>query len=271
MNSLSLTRPFARRLIAVALAASLALPLAAQTAGSTLPRSQVSYTQQEDPNLMRLLQAIDTLAQQEKLGQLPPEAQTHLNNLRSEFKARERDRQYLLNIEFPGGSLSSLLDAVNADNFASLNVISPGSADLLKAIELPAFSLRNARLATLTKVVGNLVEMQGYKFQIVDDSSPNHFVGMLSKPGQAPAPSTAPVAFESIQLEEYLQPGLTIDNIVDAIRTAWELNPKNDREALKLKYHPPTKILLISGPTTATNVAKSVIFSLRKKPANATP
>ncbi|HEY1107844.1 MAG TPA: hypothetical protein VGE76_04400 [Opitutaceae bacterium] len=267
MNPLSLTRPFARRLLSVALAASLALPLAAQTAGATLPRSQVSYTQQEDPNLMRLLQAIDTLSQQEKLGQLPPNAQMELNHLRSEFKARERDRQYLLNVEFPGGSLSSLLDAVNADNVASLNVISPGSADLLKAVELPAFSLRNARLATLTKVVGNLVEMQGYKFQIVDDSSPNHFVGMLSKPGQPSAPNTAPAAFESIQLEEYIRPPQTIDTIVDAIRTAWELDPRNQRDALKLKYHPLTKILLVSGPQPAVVIAKQVVGSLRKMTA----
>lgn len=264
MNSNSL----ARSLLTAILAACLAIPLVAQTPATSPSRTKVSIEEVENPALSRLNRAIQHLSEQDKLGNLPEEGRLELANLRSEQRALQEQPKFVLTIEFSGGSLSSLLSAVNARNLISLNIISPGSAELLNGVELPAFALRNARLATLTKVVGNLVEMQGHKFQIVDDSDPNHFVGMLSKPGQAPTPSTAPAAFESIQLEEYLRPPQTIDTIVDAIRTAWELDPRNQRDALKLKYHPLTKILLVSGPQPAVIIAKQVVGSLRKMPAS---
>lgn len=248
------------------LAAGLALPLAAQKPAASSPRQQISYTEQENPNLSRLRKAIDTLSNQEKLGNLPPNGQIELNNLRTEAEILESQRKYFLNIEFQGGPLAVLLENIGGSNF-SLNIISPGSTELLKSAELPAFTLRNSSMLALTKVVGNLVEAQGYKFQVVDDTNPNHVVGMLSKAGPARAPMQPPTAFESIQLDEYLHSGLTIDDIVDAIRSAWELSPKNDRDALKLKYHPPTKILLVSGPTSAIIVTKTVVGSLRKKPS----
>lgn len=269
MNSTSLTRRFARHLLAATLATALILPVVAQTPASARPRTQVSYVEIPHPQLGRVSRAIDLLTQQDKVGALPKEGQLELANLRSEYANLQDETRYQLNIEFPGGPLSDLLEAIKGP--VSLNVISPGSTNLIKTVELPAFALRNANLLTLTKVVVNLVETQGYKVQIVDDSHHNRLIAMLSKPGGASAPTTSPAAFESIQLDGHLQSGLTVDTIVEAIRTAWELDPKNDREALKLKYHPPTKILLVSGPIQAIIVTKTVIGSIGRKPANATP
>jgi ribosome recycling factor len=71
-----------------------------------------------------------------------------------------------------------------------------------------------------------------------------------------------PIDFESFQLAPYLR-DQSIDDIVEAIRASWELNPRNDPNALRLKFHPPTSILLASGPRDALNMAGKIISQLK--------
>jgi hypothetical protein len=169
----------------------------------------------------------------------------------------------LISVDFPGGSVAQLMSMLSRSGGAPFNVIGD-KADL--ATELPAFSVRNAEPAALAPALQRFLFPHGLTLQsaLPGDST----VYTLTK--IAVQREGLDVAmFKSFQLAPYLQ-NQSIDNIVAAIRQAWQLNPSHKADALQLKYHPPTTILLVSGPPEAVSIAAQVISSL--KPATtATP
>ncbi len=178
----------------------------------------------------------------------------------------ERGEQWFLTIDFPGGNLRALLDALPHEAGAfSFNVISAGDARDVDAA-LPPFSLRNASLETLFGVVKQLIESKGFNLTDTDAASRriiNSVVCVLSRRDVPQAVKRIePTLFDSFPLGAYLN-DQSIDDIVGAIRAGWELNPAHDRDALRLKFHPPTAILLVSGPPDAIAVANKVISQLK--------
>ena len=73
-------------------------------------------------------------------------------------------------------------------------------------------------------------------------------------------------AFESYQLAEFIYADQTLEVIFDAIYTAWSIDPKHDPASLRLKFHPGTKLLFVSGPAPATTITRQVVAGLRKNP-----
>jgi hypothetical protein len=166
----------------------------------------------------------------------------------------------LINVDFPGGPMSALLAVINKDGGA-FNVVGE-KTDL--AIELPALALRNADGASLANALGGLLQQRGY------------FLGGAGRtvPGQAPVFVLRKAAlheidhrnigqFQSFQLAPFLE-HQSVDDIIGAIRTAWELDPANKADALRLKFHPPTGILLASAPPQGLSVVQAVLAQLRK-------
>jgi hypothetical protein len=168
----------------------------------------------------------------------------------------------LLNVDFPGGPMTALLAAINKDG-GGFNVVGEKS-DL--AIELPALSLRNADAASLANALGGLLQQRGY------------FLGGSGRnlPGQNPVFVLRKLAlheidqrnvgeFQSFQLAPYLDLQ-SVDDIVSAIRAAWELDPSNKPEQLRIKFHPSTGILLVSGPRMGIHTVQTVLGQLRRAP-----
>jgi len=166
----------------------------------------------------------------------------------------------LVSVNFPGGSAAALIAAADKSSAEGFNVIGE-KADL--AIDVPAFSIRNADPNSLAFALDGILRQRGYTLQ-------TNF-----KPGQGQAPIFVlrrlnsyeqridGMPFESFQLATYLE-GQSVDDIIGAIHTAWELDPAHRPEALRLKFHPPTNILLVSGPVEGINTVRSVLGQLRR-------
>jgi hypothetical protein len=165
-----------------------------------------------------------------------------------------------INIDFKGGTLGDSIAEISKIKDVSFNLITTKSEDL--ATPLPPFSLRNASLATVVSVVQQLLGSHEFDLNLI--SSERNTVVAVLKHRSAPVthePET-PTLTESFQLGRMLgaQP---IDDIVGAIRTAWELDPQHSADALRLKFHPATSILIVNGPPAAIEISRKIVSSLK--------
>ncbi len=177
---------------------------------------------------------------------------------------------WLVTIKSSGGPLSALLVETSRDNDHSLSVINAGQPGDLDT-PLPPFELRNANWGSVLGVLGNLLEARGLSLKLAGSDTPNpsdskNVVCVLRRNGPPPeAKGPPPTTFESFQLSEFIDSKQTVDVIVDAIRSAWALDPSHDPATLQVKFHPQTKLLFVSGPGSAITIARQVIAGLRKK------
>lgn len=156
-----------------------------------------------------------------------------------------------ISIDFPGGTIADLLAKVNQAQGGAFNLL--GETEDL-AMRLPAFSVRNVSPSSFAKGLSQLLEPKG--IMIISEGADMYTLRRVNTlmPQQ-------PAMFESFQIGPFLDK-LSVDDIVAAVRTAWELNPANKPDALQLKFHPATKLLLASGSPDAIKVASKVIASL---------
>lgn len=212
---------------------------------------------------------LDLAEQHFKSGKIPQE---HLDQSRMRLERAHRTAHRLLTIRSGGGTLRAFLDAAAKDPERTLTVINAGDAADLET-PLPPFVLRNVTWGTVIGVLDNFLQPRGLFLRHVggDRSDPGVAKSVVCILRQAPnsAETKQPPlpAFESFQIGDYILAEQTIDVIADALRTAWrEVDPRSDPSALRVKFHPPTKILLVSGPAPALTVARQVVASLRKNP-----
>lgn len=166
----------------------------------------------------------------------------------------------LISIDFRGGTMSALVDAINKDG-GGFNVLGE-KADF--ALELPAFSLRNAEATSLAQALSGLLQQRGYSLSTTGRASGNQSpVYTLRRLTAHEQHNYGASHIQSFQLGPYLE-HQNVDDIVGAIRTAWELDPANKPEMLRVKYHPATNLLLVSGPPNAVNVVQVVLSQVRK-------
>jgi hypothetical protein len=160
-------------------------------------------------------------------------------------------------LNFPGGTVAQLIASL-ASSGSRFNLIGePG--DLAAAI--PPFSIRNANTFAFAQALDNLLQADG--LTLGGDWSSNVFT-VEKRP--ADDKSARGTLTQSCLISQELK-AQSIDAIVDAIRTAWALDPAHDPSALHLKFHPATQLLLISGPPEAVRIALNVVRHLTVPPA----
>lgn len=175
----------------------------------------------------------------------------------------------LINVTFPGGPFSALVAATASaeKNGSTFNVIGE-KADL--SIDLPPFAIRNADANSLAVALDGLLQPRGYTLRQtgrpVPGQAPVFTLRQLSSVETAYEKSQIAQRtgqFQSFQLGSYLGEQ-SVDDIVGAIRTAWELDPSHNSASLRLKFHPPTGILLVSGPPEGVVVVQAILRELRR-------
>jgi hypothetical protein len=162
-----------------------------------------------------------------------------------------------VNIDFRGGTIADLVAAISKTGNGYFNIVGE-QADL--AAPVPAFSLRNADPASLAGALSQLLQPRGLAV-VPTGGNPNSAVYVVVRHGVQSR--IEPSTFYSAQLTPYLGPQ-SIDDIIAAIRMAWELDPANDPKGLQLKFHPATSILLLAGPQRAIECALKVISALKR-------
>ncbi len=163
-----------------------------------------------------------------------------------------------MSIDFPGGTVGQLIAVLNKAK-SPFNLIAEKSD---QDIEIPAFSLRNVQVQAVGTCLAQWLQSKGYTL-----GSPNwnsnerdgNAVYFISKDPRATRATNSFVPFQLWPQLEYQ----SIDDIVGAIRTAWELDPAHAPSDLKMKFHPATSVLLVVGPTQAIEIATRVIGSLK--------
>ncbi len=260
---------------AVVVVALLATLSAAQTASSPvvknagaqardIARGDVTWARSETGELAQVRAQLEVLPSRQGVN-LPNAAE-----LRKQIEVLEKQAPWVLSFDFPGGSITKFLAIISKASVVSFNIVNAGDPGDL-ATELPPFSLRNANLGTVIGVVGKLLYPRGFDLKHVGRESPNpgeanSVVCVLTKhPGAQVVAPTPPALFDSFYLKPHLATQ-SIDDVVDAIRTGWEMNPSHQRDALRLKYHPATFILLVSGPPEAMMVVSKIISQVMKAP-----
>ena len=168
----------------------------------------------------------------------------------------------LISVDFPGGPASALIAAITkSERDNSFNVIGE-KADL--AIELPAFSVRNADPAALATALNGILQPRGYILSPSGRVNPGQSpVFTLRKMNPYESDQRQLAQMQSFQLAGYLE-HQSVDDIIGAIRTAWELDPARSPATLRLKFHPPTGILLVSAPQDGIRVVQAVLKELRR-------
>ena len=249
---------------ALVLGALLISPLLAQTVSpenskAAEPHDSISVARAENGEL-----ADERIRLEDARRRLHDENNPEVLMHRDRVEKMEKNQRWLVNLDFPGGSLSKLLATISKAHEVSFNIISAGNPTDL-ATEMPPFSLRNAPLATVAEVIHQLLYPRGLDLKYVGGET-NSVVCVVSWREMPDASKHPPATeFESFQLAPYLAEQ-SVDDIVGAIRTAWELDPAHDRAALHVKFHPGTSILLVSGPHDGISLALSVIVSLKRAP-----
>jgi len=240
---------FLLRPAAVFLAALLALPTLAQqspseksahsAAGATLAQPEVYWTTGTTYELTEARAELEAL--QKRYADTHPQVVEQ----RAKIEKLQKLAPQLLNLNFPGGSLETLIAALHGPDNGSFNVIATGQPTGF-SIDLPSFSLRNANWVTVGTVLDHFLGPRGYRLAFVsgDTESPEkarsvvYTLDRLAPPGEL---NRAPeLEFESFQLADKIYGDQTIESIVDAIRAAWELEPSHAASALRIKFHPPT-------------------------------
>lgn len=184
-------------------------------------------------------------------------------------KVRATRPPTLINIDFPGGTLAELVAAIARSNETTFNVVGE-TADL--ATEIPPLSLRNADHESVAQALNQLMSMRGLSLIRTTQQTIMGPCGPINMPVYALLRRAAnePVMSQSFQLGPYLEKQ-SIDDIIGAIRALWELNPANRPQTLQLKFHPPTKLLLVSGSPNAISAATQLISTLAREPDKNAP
>jgi hypothetical protein len=176
-----------------------------------------------------------------------------------------------IQVEFEGGTIARLLAGLPKNGYMVFNLI--GEKNDLETV-LPPISLKRVSPASLAAALNTILNPQGLSIapskSATMDFSGSSTVYILQRVSDPDAGKPSHVArFRSYQVGEYLDDKQTIDQITEAIRLAWEVAPDAKADDLRLKYHPGTGLLLVSGTEPAIKTVESVIGALRPKSPSA--
>lgn len=218
--------------------------------------------------LTELANQAQIIEREVKKGNVPPE---QLSGLHSRIEYIVRRAPPLITVRSKGGPLSGFITAASKLKEISFTLINAADPADLETPIAP-FELSNANWGTVINVLGTFLRSRGLELRVVGGDDPNFaeastIVCVLNhtEESRVAGHRAQQSEFESLQLGEHIDDAQTIEVIVDAIRAAWELDPARDPAALRLRFHPATKLLLVSGPAPASLVVRQVIGGLQKK------
>lgn len=177
------------------------------------------------------------------------------------------DRQSRIDLDFPGGTPSQLVEAIKKITPETLNVIIPSDAP---GYQVPPFKMKQVTVADLFSALSKGSMRKVLQFP----SGFKTVYGAFERTGEGENPVWYLRSSGSdIQREEtvcrYFQLGHSleknkIDDITTAIKTGWEMLGVTDPP--QLKFHPETKLLIAAGLPRQLDLIDQVLAAL---PGNA--
>ncbi len=168
-------------------------------------------------------------------------------------------------IDFPGGTPSDLVAAIEKASGQQLNVIIPAE---YAQLPLPSLRLKNINVPRLFKAFGEATQKNYWAGNVVRGSALN-FVTKDERVSPSSiwnfrAEGITPLATITrfFSLAPYLRQDITVDDITTAIRTGWEL--RGVKEAPTLKFHEETQLLIAVGQPEELAMINDVLEVLTK-------
>jgi hypothetical protein len=277
IRTLLLTGALLSSLLAASRAATADKPLDVPASPVSKAKFQISLSEVSPPEYPVELQKLQRTQELFKRGLVPNSEVAHQESVVESLRLHNKA---VITVGSDGGTLAELLEAAaqtsQRQGGFSLTLINAGDPSDLNA-KLPPFMLQRVHWGTVIEVLSKLLSPQGLELSYSggDSSNPAEAKSVVCVLRRIGAPSLGAnesnqPAVEAIGLSDYIASDQSVDSIVDAIRTAWSLDPgrAGNTSSFQLKYHPPTKILLISGSTRAIAIARQVVANLAKKPAS---
>jgi len=169
-------------------------------------------------------------------------------------------------LDFPGGTPGELVAAIQKASGRPLNaVIYPDDANIqlpplkMKSVTTPELFTALAEASARFRFVGNTQSGESFGFSTKGkplDNSVWYFKNY-----------SQPVPLKESRfylLTDYLEQGLTVDDITTAIQTAWKL--RGDNPVPTLNYHKETKLLIAVGYPSQLGTIDDALKALRPKP-----
>lgn len=156
-----------------------------------------------------------------------------------------------VDVNFPGGTLAQFVAQLRASDGTGFELLSDTS---LSETPVPLTKIQNIDLAALTSALNQL--LRAHNLTII--AVPGNILVATKTTVYTPVPGPT---FQAFQLAPYLAT-LGLDDITDAITSAWTVDPKHDPKALIFKFHPATKVLFVYGPSEAITMATQIIPQL---------
>lgn len=161
------------------------------------------------------------------------------------------------NLDFPGGTPSQLIEAIEKATGKPLNaIVNREDADIL----IPPLKVNRVTVPQLFSALEVASHKTGFGFRTRDSLSDNAIWYIFSiKPPEFPTNETTKVC-QYYSLESYLYRGFTLDDITTAIQTGWKM--MGATSAPELNYHKETKLLIACGEPAKLKTIDEVLRAL---------
>jgi hypothetical protein len=170
-------------------------------------------------------------------------------------------------LDFKGGSIRALFDAISAARGKTVNVYLPREAE---AIVVAPFRVSGVTVKEILDAISN---SSGSKLYGNLKERLFHF-SLFSTPEGSPDSAVWTVKVEDLytpsepvcrvySLSPYLEAGLSVDDITTAIRTAWKMLNYTPT-TVNLSYHRETKLLIAVAPEDELKAIEQVLAALPK-------
>ena len=170
-------------------------------------------------------------------------------------------------LDFKGGSIRALFDAIGAARGKPVNVYLPREAE---SISVAPFRVSGVTVTEIldavsssggSQIYGNAKErLFHYSLTSAAESSPDSAVWTVKvEDFSTPTESVCHV----YSLSPYLESNLSVDDITTAIRTAWKMLNYTP-STVNLSYHRETKLLIAVAPEEELKAVEQVLAALPK-------
>jgi hypothetical protein len=164
-----------------------------------------------------------------------------------------------IDVDFPGGTIIQMLDQIEKTNGITPNVVvAKNAADLI----LPPIKLKSVTIAEAIQAIGILREIGDYQIQVQPGRNIQTIIAYPKQPmltRGAPPPRRYSKVYD---IKDMLGPEYGIDDIVTAVKTAWEMISEDHTG--DLKYHVETKLLIAVGNGDELETVQDVLLTLQR-------
>lgn len=166
----------------------------------------------------------------------------------------EATKEQSFTLEFPGGILAELLELAQQASPEPINIIDPGQAG---DIAVPPLKLHAVNPSHWWAIVNHLGKVNVNGRYALERVTENTWALVTPEPPAQQAKGEAAFFPVGRLLEEH-----TVDDLITAVSTAWEMLELPESPTSHLRFHEDTKLLIVTGDASTVALVESALKAL---------